>query len=166
MIYTLRFFCSKCSLFHNSNMYCFCINHILYTECVKIRKNNSGAKRLKKSKSRNTIFEPCDELSWIFLRTRRSAIVILITNFWRWQRQYRHTAELSAMFLLPALSWPSSQIILRLNKKTLYYFETCGNGVTSDAAVNSRNGVLSHAPVIISNLLLRVYFLWLLCFII
>ena len=43
------FFSSKCSLFHNSNVFCSCIIHILYTGCAKIkRKNNSGAKRLMK----------------------------------------------------------------------------------------------------------------------
>ena len=47
MVYTLRFFFSlKCSLFHNSNLFGSCIIHILYTECAKIKKNNSGAKRL------------------------------------------------------------------------------------------------------------------------
>ena len=48
MIYTLRFFfSSKCSLFHNSNIFGSCFIHILYTECAKIKKNNSGAKRLR-----------------------------------------------------------------------------------------------------------------------
>jgi len=38
---------SKCSLFHNSNVFGSCIIHILYTGCAKIKKkNNSGAKRL------------------------------------------------------------------------------------------------------------------------
>jgi len=38
---------SKCSLFHNSNVFGSCIIHISYTECAKIKKkNNSGAKRL------------------------------------------------------------------------------------------------------------------------
>jgi len=46
MVYTLRFFSSKCSLFHNSNAFVSCIIHILYTGCAKIEKNNSGAKRL------------------------------------------------------------------------------------------------------------------------
>ena len=47
MVYTLRFFFSlKCSLFHNSNLFGYCIIHILYTECAKIKKNNSAAKRL------------------------------------------------------------------------------------------------------------------------
>jgi hypothetical protein len=50
MVYTLRFFSSlKCSLFHNSNLFGSCIIHILYTECAKIKKYNSGAKRLKLS---------------------------------------------------------------------------------------------------------------------
>jgi len=34
-------------LFHNSNVFGSCIIHILYTGCAKIKKNNSGAKRLK-----------------------------------------------------------------------------------------------------------------------
>ena len=37
MVYPLRFFPpSKCSLFHNSNVFGFCLIHILYTECAKI----------------------------------------------------------------------------------------------------------------------------------
>ena len=46
MVYTLLFFSSKCSLFHNSTVFGSCIIHILYTGCAKIKKNNSGAKRL------------------------------------------------------------------------------------------------------------------------
>ena len=38
MLYTLRFFSSKCSLFHNANSFGSCIIHILYTECAKIKK--------------------------------------------------------------------------------------------------------------------------------
>jgi len=34
-------------LFHNSNVFGSCIIHILYTECAKIKKNNSGAKSLR-----------------------------------------------------------------------------------------------------------------------
>ena len=41
----LRFFSSKCSLFHNSNVFGSCNIHILYTGCAKIKKK-SGAKRL------------------------------------------------------------------------------------------------------------------------
>jgi len=33
-------------LFHNANLLGSCIIHILYTGCAKIKKNNSGAKRL------------------------------------------------------------------------------------------------------------------------
>ena len=48
MLYTLCFFfSSKCSLFHNANLFGSCIVHILYTRCAKIKKkNNSGAKGL------------------------------------------------------------------------------------------------------------------------
>jgi len=59
MVYTLRFFfSSKCSLFHNSDFIGFCIIHILYTGCAKIKKNNSGAKRLNPVRyiKKNTTF--------------------------------------------------------------------------------------------------------------
>ena len=48
-VYALRFFylSSKCSLFHNSNIFGSRFIHILYTEYAKIKKNNSDAKRLK-----------------------------------------------------------------------------------------------------------------------
>ena len=47
MVCVLSVFLSlKCSLFHNSNLFGSCIIRILYTECAKIKKNNSGAKRL------------------------------------------------------------------------------------------------------------------------
>ena len=49
MLYTLRFFSSKCSLFHNVNLFGSYIIHILYTECAKIKKknNNSGTEGLR-----------------------------------------------------------------------------------------------------------------------
>jgi len=37
---------SKCSLFHNSNVFGSCIVHILYTQCAKIKNKNSGANTL------------------------------------------------------------------------------------------------------------------------
>ena len=40
------FFSSKCSLFHNADLFGFCIIHILYTECAKIKENNSDAEGL------------------------------------------------------------------------------------------------------------------------
>ena len=53
MVYILFFFffslslSSKCSLFHNSNVFGSRIIRILYIGCAKIKKNNnSGAKRL------------------------------------------------------------------------------------------------------------------------
>ena len=46
MLYTPRFFSSKCSLFHNANLFGSCIIRILYTGCAKIKKKNSGAKGL------------------------------------------------------------------------------------------------------------------------
>jgi len=45
MVYTILFSFSKCSFFHDSNVFGSCIIHILYTGCAKIKKK-SGAKRL------------------------------------------------------------------------------------------------------------------------
>ena len=57
-MYSSFFFLSlKCSLFHNSNVFGSCIIHILYTGCAKIKKNNSGAKRLIKDEV-NYMFRP------------------------------------------------------------------------------------------------------------
>ena len=47
-LYFPFFFSSKCSLFHNANLFGSCIIHILYTGCAKIKKNNSGAKGLRR----------------------------------------------------------------------------------------------------------------------
>jgi len=38
MVYTLRLLSSKCSLFHNSNIFGSCIIYILFTGCAKIKK--------------------------------------------------------------------------------------------------------------------------------
>ena len=59
MLYILRFFPSKCSLFHNANLFGSCIIQILYTGCTKIKKNNSGAKGLTK---RLIFFSKCAEI--------------------------------------------------------------------------------------------------------
>ena len=40
------FFSSKCLLFHNATFFGFCVIHILYEVCAKIKKKNSGAKGL------------------------------------------------------------------------------------------------------------------------
>jgi len=56
MVYTLRFFfSSKCSLFHNSNVFGSCIIHILYTGVLKFKKKYSGAKRLKRTRTSSVI---------------------------------------------------------------------------------------------------------------
>jgi len=47
MVYTLRFFSSKCSLFHNSNVFGSCIIHILYTVCAKIKKKYFRGQKVK-----------------------------------------------------------------------------------------------------------------------
>ena len=50
------FFSSKCSLFHNANMFGSCIIHIWYTGCAEIKKNNFGAKGLRKRAILSTDF--------------------------------------------------------------------------------------------------------------
>ena len=44
--YSPFFSSSKCSLFHNANLFGSCIIHVLYTGCAEIKKNHSGAKGL------------------------------------------------------------------------------------------------------------------------
>ena len=39
-LYSPFFFSSKCSLFHNANLFGSCIIHILYTVCSEIKKKN------------------------------------------------------------------------------------------------------------------------------
>jgi len=46
MVCTVCFLSSKCSLFHNSNVFGSCFIRILYTDVLKFKKNNSGTKRL------------------------------------------------------------------------------------------------------------------------
>ena len=60
MVYTLRFFSSKCSLFHNSKVFGSCIIHILLQGVLKLKKNNFGAKRLSTVLPRwpLTVFQP------------------------------------------------------------------------------------------------------------
>ena len=91
MVYTVRFFSSKRSLFHNSILLGSCIIHILYTGCAKIKKNNPGAKRLMKVKttSRNSALSLC---SYVLLRTNYVPCLIFrashyvtpcrISHFW------------------------------------------------------------------------------------
>ena len=50
MVYTLSFFSSKCILFHNSNLFGSCVIHILYTGVLKLKKNNSGAKKVNEGR--------------------------------------------------------------------------------------------------------------------
>ena len=60
MVYTLRFFPpSKCSVFHNSNVFGSCIIHNSYTGCAKIRNiipapKGSGTKEYVKIEVRDT----------------------------------------------------------------------------------------------------------------
>jgi len=56
MVYTARLFLFKMQLFYNSNVFSCCIIHILYTGCAKIKKNNSGAKRLITTSTKPTNF--------------------------------------------------------------------------------------------------------------
>jgi hypothetical protein len=55
MLHNLRFFSSKCLLFHNATLFGFCIIHILNTGCAKNWKKKFGAKWLTILGQQNTI---------------------------------------------------------------------------------------------------------------
>ena len=79
MLYTLRFFPSKCSFFHNANCFGSCIIHILYTECAEIKKkNNSGSKRVKTFKIAPTCFD-----SKIIFRELHCSLLKSLHSRWR-----------------------------------------------------------------------------------
>ena len=63
---------SKCSFFHNSNVFGSYIIHILYTVCAKISKNYSGAKRLIDVVDQWMCF--CMNRRWHFMRWTRQAV--------------------------------------------------------------------------------------------
>ena len=58
-IYSSFFLSSKCSLFHNYNVFGSCIIHILYTGCAKIKKK-SCAKRLNVPQFSRAVVKCCD----------------------------------------------------------------------------------------------------------
>jgi hypothetical protein len=65
MVYTLRFSSSKCSSFHNSNVFGSSTIHILNTGVLKFKKKNSGTKRLNHLQLRHVsapLIEP--SLGW------------------------------------------------------------------------------------------------------
>ena len=84
MLYTLRFFSSKCSLFHNANLFGSCIIHILYTGCTKLKKNNSGAKGLSNNRSCNY---SCTS-SWWWVSTSETCRVAY-RNIINWISRFR-----------------------------------------------------------------------------
>ena len=117
MVYTLLFFPSKCSLFHNSNVFGSCIIHISYTECAK--KNNSGAKRLKVKSGKISWLkeilhvdleetrEFLDILSpysrTLIVTSKHASIFSLICIPCHYQQISYHSCELR--FQLPYFSW-------------------------------------------------------------
>ena len=53
-LYSPFFFSSKCSLFHNANLFVSCIIHILYTECAEIKKKKKFRRQRVKLTKANT----------------------------------------------------------------------------------------------------------------
>ena len=49
------FFSSKCSLFHNANLFGSCIIHILYTGCAKIKRKIIPAQRVNSGRTCITV---------------------------------------------------------------------------------------------------------------
>ena len=78
MLHILRFFSSKCRLFHNAIFFGSCNIHILYTGCAKIFKENSGAKGLKSYRAINVCSVRAGVMSyqWICLLSINSHITI------------------------------------------------------------------------------------------
>ena len=54
-LYSPFFFSSKCSLFHNANLFGPCIIHILHTGCAEIKKNSSSARGLDRKACRDLV---------------------------------------------------------------------------------------------------------------
>jgi len=68
-------------LFHNANLFGSCIIHILYTGCAKIKKNNSGAKRL----TTPCYWTKCNcRVSAIISRRNKysNAFAFIVLSFW------------------------------------------------------------------------------------
>ena len=84
MLYTLRFFSSKCSLFHNANLFGSCIIHVLFTGCAEIKKNNSGAKGLitqKLGTKPQNIFSPPIPVSYTPITQKVNTFMNISINF-------------------------------------------------------------------------------------
>ena len=85
MVYTLRFFSSKCSLFHNSNVFGSSVIYILYTGVLKLKKNNTGAKRSDECTSHETT--ACTEIatsnfiSFLGFRTKSMILTLVLLLF-------------------------------------------------------------------------------------
>jgi hypothetical protein len=76
VIYTLRVFSSKMQFLYNSKVFGFCIIHILYTGCTKIKKTNSGAKKVK-----HGIYSPFFLLKMQFFIILKYLVPVLFTFY-------------------------------------------------------------------------------------
>ena len=63
MLHTLRFFSSKCRLFHNATFFGSRIIHILHIGCAKVEIPNSGAKRLRLDETFERLLRSYDRAS-------------------------------------------------------------------------------------------------------
>jgi len=81
-------------LFHKSNVFGSCIIHILYTGCAKIKKNNSGARSLKRHRNdnipgfvaRNSSVRRCSrgEFSVVLVHIIIMIIIVIIIIYCNW----------------------------------------------------------------------------------
>ena len=71
MLYTLRFFSSKCSLFHNGNLFGSCIIRILYTGCAKIKKIIPAPKGFKETKPIVKSVKEGEVLHWTVVPSKK-----------------------------------------------------------------------------------------------
>ena len=121
MVYTLRFFLSsKCSLFHNSNVFGSCIIHILYTGVLKLKKNNNtGAKMLTYEEAEHTrVFFILHVRYNVFQNSSLDQILLthlqkltfslwrkfILLSSWLWHRAL-FLVPTFRMYILPPSSW-------------------------------------------------------------
>jgi len=84
-------FSSKCSLFHNSNIFGSCISHILYTGVLKFKKNNSGAKSLIDSHERRWEFFYSVLLRSLLPYCRVDPLYEIVGKSLTWRETHTHT---------------------------------------------------------------------------
>jgi len=144
MVYNLRFFPSKCSLFHNSNLFGSCIIHILYTGCAKIKKNNSGSKRLNKDDFKmSTGLMP---LRWSSREILSTSVLIKVDDFHklrgsgvlrrtlRWTKSVKNSSHCSVTAKTRHVQMTATCNPTRTSITDSFVFTQCGDEAADDTS--------------------------------